>query len=307
MDKLVEKSLKNATEFLSKWGLSVEDLASHVRPLQASETMLLVGSIADGLANPLSDIDLLIIGDGQLEEGFLQRDVQYDEATVRLPGGQEINPEYWQGDTLERLCERLSVLDLLRDPARPSSINRLGESELRLLHRIRNGVVLVNPENAAYWHSRLRLDELPGYLLIDGIGSHFVYREDAIAQIQYGNDDYSALSMLRISADYIASALLASIGETNPFSKWRPLLLRRNRELLGEERVAELMLYLFPDPRENAAALVRRALPAFDAAVGECLGRCPDAIPAMMTLNQLVSFAKNFEDLPAQDTTQAGG
>ena len=295
----MQTSLQYATEFLSRWDLRPEDLLTHVRPLRPSESVLLVGSIADGLANELSDIDVLLIGDGELAEEFIQRDATSDESAVRLPSGQEINFEYWRTNNIEELHQRMTPnFELMNNPKPTGWFTRLTDSGLRLLHRLRTGVVLANPEVANHWREQMQLDLLPIYVLMFGIAMHFTYREDAIAQMKYERDTLSALAMLRLAAEYISFSMVASAGETMPARKWLPRLLRRNQNVLGEHRVKEMLGYLFPNPQEDVAALIAKAVDFFDTVIGENLERCPEALPVMMELSGTVSFVTTFEGAP---------
>lgn len=293
-EKFVQNSSQRASELLAQWNIRLEDLKTYIRPLEPSETLLLVGSVADGLANPYSDIDLLMIGDGKLEQGFIQTETEFNEATERLPGGQEINPQYWQTSTLELLRERLnSTFDMIQSPIQSEKLNRLTDTEIRVLHRIRTCIVLANPEIASEWQSSLRVSELPDYRLLHEIGKHFVYREDAIAQVLYG-EPLLALSMLRFSTESLVNAALASVGETNPDPKWQIRLLMRNKEIIGEERINEVLRFLFPSSQGDPKELINDGLPFFDLMINETLARRPNVIPAMMELNRRVSFVKNF-------------
>jgi hypothetical protein len=295
----MQTSLEYVTEFLSRWNLRPEDLLTHMRPVRPSETVLLVGSIADGLANELSDIDLLLIGDGELAEDFIQRDATSDESAVRLPSGQEINFEYWHTDNIKQLRQRMSAnFELMVNPEPKGSFTKLIDSELRLLHRLRTGIVLANPEIASYWREEMKLELLPVYMLLSGVAMHFTYREDAIAQIQYEGDTLSALAMLRLAAEYISFSMVASAGETVPARKWLPRLLRRNESVLGKNRVKEVLSYLFPDPHADGATLVANAADFFDTVIGENLERCPEAQPLVFKLSGTVSFVTTFEGAP---------
>jgi predicted nucleotidyltransferase len=295
----MQTSLEYVTEFLARWKLRPEDLLTHIRPLRPSETVLLVGSIADGLANELSDIDLLLIGDGELTDDFIQRDATSEESAVRLPSGQEINFEYWHTDKVKQLRERMIPnFELMEDSEPKGSFTKLTDSEVRLLHRLRTGIVLANGEVASYWREQMKLDLLPVYMLLHGIAMHFTYREDAIAQIQYEGDTLSALAMLRLAAEYISFSMVASAGETLPARKWLPRLLRRNQSVLGESRVNELLSYLFPNPQADGAALIANAADFFDTVIGENLDRCPDAQPVIFKLSGTVTFVTTFEGAP---------
>jgi hypothetical protein len=297
----VETTAKSqaATEFLSNWNLRLEDLVGYIRSPQPTETVLLVGSIVEDLANPLSDIDLLLIGDGDLGEGFIQWEIESEEMVIRLPSGHEMNLEYWHTSALAQLRERLNNnLDLIGSSLPRRGLSRLSEAELRLLHRLRCGVGLVNQEVTDYWRAQLRVEELPLYLILSALALHFAIREDAIAQVRYGGDTLTSLTMLRLAADYMAAAMIASTGETNHSRKWRPRLLMRHRDVLGEERVAELQRYLFPNPQEDAAVALGEALKLFDTSILEIIGRYPSALPVMLELDDQVSFVKDLDAFP---------
>ncbi|HSE18451.1 MAG TPA: hypothetical protein VLB46_15465 [Pyrinomonadaceae bacterium] len=300
---------QNASSFLKRWDMRVEDLTRFVRPLDATETLLLVGSVPEGLANLLSDVDLYIIGGGELEEGVVVNESDFQAMSINLTDMPEINVEYWRAKSLERLEERLTnIVTLLRDPslvggpAKLKKIERFDDSELLILHRIRSGLVLANPENAEHWRQRLFLDQLPLYLILHGLGMHNVFREDAIAQVRYG-DNLTALVMLRIMMDHLASSMLASVGETHPYPKWRVRLLNWYRGDLGEETVDKVLRYLFPDPQADASQVVREALEFADAAIAEIAMRCPQAISAMLALNNLFIFVKQPDEVSQAETS----
>ena len=307
----MQTSEEMATEFLSRWNIRLEDLAGFVRPLESSETLLLVGSTTEGLANPLSDVDLVIIGESDFDKGVVIKETEYTEWATNLPDGPEINVEYWRASDLEQMQQRLTnIFTLLQDPSvlqgpsKLKQLERFSDSELRLLHRIRVGAVLVNPENAEGWRQRLMLDHLPYYLILHAMSYHNLYREDTVAQVRYG-DPLSALYMLRYTMDYFAGSMLASVGETNTYSKWRVRLLDRHKEALGAESVETITRYLFPDPKQDAAETVREALGYADATLNEILTRCPEIVPAMMAMSELFPFVMQVDEEPKQERSAA--
>jgi hypothetical protein len=125
---------------------------------------------------------------------------------------------------------------------------------------------------------------------------HNIYREDAIAQVRYG-DNLTALGMLRIMMDHLASAMLASVGETHPYPKWRVRLLNWYKGDLGDETVEKVIRYLFPDPKSDASETVREALEFADAAISEIALRCPQVISAMLALDNLFIFVKQPDEI----------
>lgn len=300
----MENSLTRANEFLANWNIRTEDLPSYFRPLKSSESMLLVGSIPEGLADPVSDIDLLIIGDGVLDYGAVVSGPEFDESATRLPGGQEVNYEYWNIEEIERLRVRLDKsYQLIQDPTISQRAYKFNEREVGFLHRLRVGVVLANPENVETWHARLKLDSLQDYLIFQSLSFHFAYREDTIGHVQYG-DPLSALCTFRMAMDALAGAMLASVGETNAFPKWRPRLLQRHQAALGEDEVKTVLRYIFPDSSVNVETVLQEALSFADIAIGELIGRRPMLIPLLLELSDRVSFVKQTRELPNRAGSQ---
>jgi Nucleotidyltransferase domain len=307
MESIMKPPTKLAGEFLAQWGISLGDLAGYVGTVSDSETLLLVGSITEGLANPLSDIDLLIVGDGGFDAGLVINETEFREWASNLPYGPELNIEYWRTEDLEKIGQRLNdSFALMQDPSQihgPSKLKKLerfSETELRLLHRLRTGVALANIEAAESWRRRLLLNQLPQYLIVHSLSYHNIFREDTIAQSRYG-DHLSALYMLRFTMDYLASAMLASVGETNPYPKWRIRLLDRYKGPLGESRVRALSNYLFPHPGRETDAAVRETLGFADASIGEILIRCPQIVPVWLEMGNLFPFVKQVDEVFRQE------
>jgi len=306
-------ALQNASSFLKRWNMRVEDLTRFVRPLDTTETLVLVGSVPEGLANPLSDVDMFIIGDREFEEGVVVNESDFQEMSINTADAPEINIEYWRSRDLEQLERRLSnVFTLLSDlslvggESKLKKIERFDFSELLILHRIRTGIVLANPENAERWRQRLFLDQWPLYVILHGLGTHNIYREDAIAQVRYG-DNLSALGMLRIMMDHLASSVLASVGETNPYPKWRLRLLNWYKRDLGDETVDNFVRYMFPDPKEPASETVRAAFEFADTAVAGIASRCPKIISAMLAMNNLFTILKQPDEISQQERAAKSG
>ena len=291
----MENSLTRANEFLANWNIRAEDLPGYFRPLKSTESMLLVGSIPEGLSDPISDIDLLIIGDGVLDYGTVIKGPEFDEGATRLPGGQEVNYEYWNTEEIERLAVRLDkAYQLIEDPSFTQQVYKFNEREVGFLHRLRVGAVLANRENVEHWRTRLKLDCLQDYLIFQWLSFHFAYREDTIGHVRYG-DPLSALCTFRMTMDALGGAMLASVGETNAFPKWRPRLLKRHQAELGEEEVKTLLRYIFPDSSVNVANIIQEALSFADTAIGELIGRRPLLIPLLLELGDRVSFVKQLQ------------
>src|SRR2546428_9576381 len=102
----MNSSEHSSREFLARWQISFDDLVSFVRPMTAGETLLLVGSIPHGLANPLSDVDLVLLGDAGLDQPNVlsETDLEYGTSLVN---GHEVHVECWLTRDVEQLGEKL--------------------------------------------------------------------------------------------------------------------------------------------------------------------------------------------------------
>jgi predicted nucleotidyltransferase len=294
----MEAAARYSLDRLASWNLNFDDIVKSFRPLTPSETVFLVGSVPEGLSDPLSDIDLIVIADNDLGHDVVVHTPECEESVARLPSGQEINFEYWNSEDLEDFVKRLNAsMDTIDDPSKLNKLFRFGDRELMLLHRIRAGLALANPEVAEHWRKRLRLELLPDYFIIMHLGHHYGYREDAIAQVQYG-DRLAALNVMRMSMDSLAAAMLASVGATNPYTKWRTRLLEQNKEALGAAEVDKLMGFLFPDINADAATVVREAAAFADDAIAEAITRRPQLVPVLIKLEDQISFVRGFGEIP---------
>lgn len=295
---IMEAAARYSLDRLASWNLNFDDIIKCFRPLTPSETAFLVGSVPEGLSDPLSDIDLIVIADNDLGHEVVVQTPECEESVARLPSGQEVNFEYWNSEDLENFVQRLNAsMDTLDDPSKLNKLFRFGDRELMLLHRIRAGLALANPEVAEHWRKRLRLELLPDYFIIMHLGHHYGYREDAIAQVQYG-DRLAALNVMRMSMDNLAAAMLCSVGATNPYTKWRTRLLEQHKEELGPAEVDTLMGFLFPDINADAATVVREAAAFADEAIGAAIMRRPQLIPVLMKLEDQISFVRRFSEIP---------
>jgi hypothetical protein len=231
-------------ELLAQWKITCDSLVEFVRPLLPTETLVLVGSVADGLANPLSDIDLVLIGEKGLNQGLILREAEC-EAGVRQLQGHEVHVECWRYLDLRCIGDKIrrTLAEARRSPIIDDS-QRLSKIQLRLIHRLRNGIILANPQNEESWSQCLELSEGPEYLVRHWLNEFYSLRSDALGQLRHG-DAATASYTLRLTMSALAGAWLGSWGITNTYAKWRPLLLQRNCELLGADKTNRLLQYLF--------------------------------------------------------------
>jgi len=286
----MESPESRTARYLARYDLRLDDVSQLIRPVGPAETLLLVGSVPEGLANEESDLDLILIGEGVLEDGLVLTIEEFENSTVRLPSGLDLNCELLRPAALRATASRFApTFDAIRQPESVSQILLATDHELRTLHRLRSGVALANPKVAEAWRQELRLDELPGYVVLFALAHHLEYREDAIAQAKLG-DARTAVLMLRLSMDYLAFALLGSVDETNQHPKWRVRLLERQRAVLGDDVVERCIAALFPKPQDDPRGATQEAIAFADAVIQGILERHPELLKASLELNQRFQF-----------------
>ena len=285
-------SQHNAERFLASQGLDLAGLRRTIPPMGQDELLMLIGSVPDGLANPLSDIDLLVVGARQSGGDLLLHDVDFEQTVERLPSSHEINVEYWtEGDLLDLADKFKRAALAIEDPAGLSELIIFNEVQLRLIHCIINGVVLCgNPEK---WHHYFKRERLINYLVIYFISFYYTLAEDANGQVQDG-DFESALANLRQAVDFLAGAEVAACGETNPYTKWRIKLLRRCETQIGAEAVSDYLHYLFP-PRDWPRSAIAETIGFCESRIGAIFERRPQVIHAAVVLSARMRFVTSLD------------
>lgn len=266
-----------ATDQLTQRGLAMEDLAGYVRPLDDTECLLLVGSIADGLGNADSDVDLMLIGRRGQSGGFSISRPQHDIETVLPTAEAEVSVETFEAEQVSSLEPIMAAAAAaFENPEGADSVPVLNtQEEIKLLHRLATGIPLVNPGVVEQWRTRLRLDVFPEVFALGASILHFAHREDGLSHVL--EDDYDTASVcFRSSASEAAAMLLASVGRTQPSMRWRFQVLRRHREELGAQHVDALIAAMLD--RVSSREDVERLLTTFDAV----LLRAAERLPRMM-------------------------
>jgi len=239
--------------------MTPESLVRHGPPVREGECLALMGSIVEGLANEQSDIDLLYLGDGELKDKIVisfrnayKFGVSHDE------NGYEINVEQLDGEALasmsEGMARSLYTLDHPRE-AKDIAVER-DAMRLRMIHRVRTCVPLVNPEVLADWRRRLRTDEFPQFLLHTHMENLLNQQEDIVGELQSGNFR-SALWMAKTTyAPRLVAAMLAAAGETNQYVKWHFKLLERHRDAIGADLVDAVLGFMTREGPDTPEALL---------------------------------------------------
>ena len=274
-----------AKRFLAERSLDFESLARTVPPMRGRQVLLLSGSIAYGLANKESDIDLLVLSDEALDprDSTVVSYKEFDAWNVRV-NGQDVNIEVFGLNAVRNVAERhAQMLRLLDDPAATKRLESFSEGELQLLSRLRDGIVLANPEAAQFWRDQMRLEAFPLYLIVKSVSEHLIAREDAIGQYEQGELE-TALAISMQSIVELCIGLLASVGETCMKHKWQLRLLRRQEEAIGGELVDAIVQARFPDVR-RADEEIKRAIALANRIVSQISQRKPEVAEMLATIN----------------------
>jgi hypothetical protein len=278
-----------AEKFILSRGLEWQQLLKYAQRFGRRDGVLLVGSIAEGLAVADSDIDLLLLGCRDKDVHPTIDAARYETSIQRSHSGVGFNVEHWGIDDLTEIEGRLSVsLDAINNPVNIRRVELFSLPELTMLHRLRTGLPIANPDVVTEWRRCLRTDELSGYMVLSSISDHFAYREDVIGQSRTQRTD-SALYMLGFAVSAAASFTLASIGETNPEAKWRVSLVQQHRHAIGEALADALLQYLVPT-RPLTFEDIRGALKLSDTALAQVMPRRPDLLSAFTEFSKRVKF-----------------
>lgn len=289
---------EHAKTFLSAWGIGLDDLVALLPKPVGEEVILLGGSIPEGLANQEADIDLIILGAPErvkglgIDDGTLSQSVWHDQRN------REINTESWTTEQLTELGERLhaSTAGVLRPRAdnKLSSIRAFGE--LRLLHRARFAVPLVNEAGFEQWRRKLHLGLFPEYLCTLRLFEHFNFREDFIGEIEQGRTQ-SASWISKVVLSELAGALLAKKGETNILlQKWMVPLLQRNASLIGPDVVDSLLYWMsLPISGDLTPGQADQMLTFCDQAIDQVINPGFRGKESLSTLVELVRLKRRID------------
>jgi hypothetical protein len=197
--------------------VAIRDAARLLASARGQEIILAVGSVAEGLGNSKSDLDLLMIS---LDTG--DRDRSEAECSW-VSGDCIVDMQVLSASDIRGLVNRLDVW-----AAEPWDVSRLAPftaAELLLMHRLCNGVALSAGESEQNAH---RL--LPGREKVARLKLHTARHMARTVQVDMVG--YKRLcdwhSLLYASQDllgHISDGLLAAFRKTNPNPKWRSRLL----------------------------------------------------------------------------------
>ncbi len=205
-------------------GLDLDALVAELVIDPATVSVLLVGSLAEGLGTTASDVDLLVLADSPADRRGGTAEMEHGGgATVefrRFEHGIEINPELaFRSEMRPIVGAFLELAPLLYQPDAPVRFPRLTGHQVRLLHRLRTGVVWSGPERVEMWRDELYTQLLSPYLTLVYMGDLDRAYEQALALRESGAGASSPFALAvagRRVAEAALFAGLASVGVTNP-------------------------------------------------------------------------------------------
>jgi Nucleotidyltransferase domain. len=228
---------------------NIDEVYNLIPQIQESEISLLVGSLADGTATIDSDIDILLIPKMDIKHVEESKEfVAYDSK------GREINVVVLSGyDTVDLLARlKMGIDSLLPEDSQQTQgkFQRFSIPERRSLHRIYQGIPLVNNKSKERILKQYRIDKLYVYLAYYYLVGYFAYIKKAKTKAN-ALGKIIGTSMLDVAVKRLIGAILASIKVTNPTEEWRPYLLDRNSKYLALEDVKYGIKYAFLSPESD--------------------------------------------------------
>ncbi len=280
---------------LARRGVNLHQEISNLLVPDAKYAVMVVGSIAEGTATPVSDVDFLVLLDraDSLREERVSLSVQTGRSQEFLSyhDGIELNLEFRAWDNMREI--RRQVLSMGPSVQKKGSAKLVifERFELQFLHRLRTGWVLTGEEIVEAWRAKLAVDFLPIYL---GLRNYVLGREtfeDACATV--GNGTAESIYTARNCAE---SALLGLFGFLGYTSQTRRFMFRWI-ESLGVTENTEVarvgFRLLFPQPSLDASQQMKylREVNDFMASVRAMLFRSDRAGRFLGDFEQSVNYA----------------
>lgn len=222
----------SVARYFSYHGLSVDDVRRMVRPLRDGESLLLVGSVAEGLSNAGSDLDLLLLGAEASDEPDWRSKIMRS-----MPAAFDVNLEILTPTEIDALGHRfkrsLNCAGSAMPESGPTAIRFIGPDDLRLLHRLYTGLPVSESGNRlAELRERYALHRLADVCLLQQAACHLRLRADAEQAVLDGREHDTAVLMTQIAAQHLLGCVLASAGETNMTPKWSLRLMHDHAHAL---------------------------------------------------------------------------
>jgi hypothetical protein len=293
----MQRALDNATKYLEMRHLSIPGISAGVQDVMPWETVIFGGSIPEGLANADADIDLMLVGGARPHDGQVVLESESEVSFRMAFAPLKVQVETVRLAHMELLATRMrETAAALHNPDGAPRLCSFPLADLRIMHRLRTGICLGNPDVAEHWRKLLHCELLPKYMLVLYTIQHFSLREDAIGEAREGRYE-SCLWLVRDSLSRAAGALLASKGESHSYDKWRVRQLQLNVNQVDEKLASALIEHLTAPKVDDPDRYLRDAVNLADDVIEAAVMNCPETIPILMKLrNEQIPLTTHVAD-----------
>ena len=264
-------------------------LAPFADAVSPGDSLLLVGSVSSGLADTLSDIDLLLIAESDDRSSGHLTTAATEEASYLLGSTHvQVQVRIPSPETLHLLAASSDrAWAFLQDPRRTMRPPFMSDEHRALMHDISSGYPLANESIVHSWRQTLHLDDFAAFSAIYHLFGYFSRTADAHVQLLQG-DAASSRWMLHGALEELAAAALCSVGETNPRRKWLQKLLSYHAGALGGDLANDLESSLLHRPTDTPSSMTSLRQPSI---VDSVLERVARSFPSLSpTLQRLPTF-----------------
>lgn len=198
-------------------------------------TVYFSGSLAEGLGNRGSDVDIFVIADREPDGPHIIRKSDFC-ISIHFAGRRRVDFEYWPASAPVRIAEKLDRLRLGDDFV----AEKLTPVEELFVHRLFIGLPLSGASGFATLQGIFDRARFSGYLTQQAIHRIDGAHEDLCGMLEEQQWDVAVLrarDLMELSVD----AWSFHRGRTNPLSKWRSRLLER----CGDDAQANLVRRAF--------------------------------------------------------------
>jgi hypothetical protein len=238
-------------EFLREFNLNGINLPSIIKKYvkaDANPGIQLIGSLADGLGNGASDLDINVLLDRKDQFIFNDDSINLNynnrKEVLIYVNGIEINLIFYFYDRLNTLIGSfINIAPALYNPKDIKSFPILSEDDLQFLHQLKNGISLENPEVIETWKDECMVELLPTYLAVYNFLIAREILEDAFHEI--GSTEGSSCYMAKIVLEHAISSVMGRNGFTNQNKKWLMHYLNRLEDSNSRELVSKGINLLF--------------------------------------------------------------
>ena len=218
---------ERAEAVVSSLGTTREDLLSRGNlNSDTSAAIYLAGSLAEGMGNSASDVDVYVVGDA---EPTLPTSEVFGSARVAAQRLHErrLAFEFWSLRAAHALAAKLQALDLKEGGDDRLPIHRrLSDEEQLFVHRLRTGLPLSGGPSIDELRRAFDFGRLAQYLLRCRIHEIDHWHEDLVGMTDDGDAEtglFIARELLNVACEAYGHAL----GSTNSRRKWRMKVLAK--------------------------------------------------------------------------------